>query len=168
MQMYDADWLIGQMERVAAAPLNPRTVLYDAKDKVASIAYVRKVRQHHTLTRLSSLRGLACYLASPYTNYPDGHAAAAHAATTVAAALTRMGLSVYSPIVSGHAICRVSDIDSVDASLWQRIDQPWVDAAQACIVATLPGWDTSRGIAHEVASFLAAGKPVIYVDPQSL
>lgn len=118
--------------------------------------------------RLSSLRGIACYLASPYTHYPYGHAAAAHAAATVVAALTRMGLSVYSPIVSGHAMCAVAPLPATDQHFWQRIDAPWVDAAQACIVATLPGWDTSRGVAHEVASFLAAGKPVIYVDPQSL
>lgn len=118
--------------------------------------------------RLEDLHGLAAYLASPYTHYAAGHDAAAHAAASIAAKLMRMGLSVYSPIVHGHALCQVSDIDPVNQHLWQRIDQPWVDAAQACIVATLPGWDTSRGVAHEIASFLAAGKPVIYLDPQSL
>lgn len=118
--------------------------------------------------RVANLRGKAVYLASPYTKYPAGVDAAAHAATTIAAVLTRMGLSVYSPIVSGHAICRIADIDPLDQHMWQAIDAPWVAAAEACVVATLPGWDTSRGVAHEIASFLAAGKPVVYLDPATL
>ncbi len=116
----------------------------------------------------SLLESKAVYLCSPYTNYPAGHDAAAHDAARISAKLMRLGLSVMSPIAHSHAVAQAGDLDKVDQGFWQRMDQPWVDVAEACIVVTLPGWDTSKGVAHEVASFLAAGKPVVYLDPATL
>jgi len=114
---------------------------------------------------LSDLVGAGViYVASPYTNYPYGHAAASYGAARVTAALMRMGICAYSPIVHSHAVAHVGGLDKVDGEFWQRMDAPMVDAAAACIVVKMPGWDTSKGVTHEIAEFTAAGKPIVYLD----
>lgn len=113
---------------------------------------------------LSDLVGRFCYVATPYTNYPYGHAAAAYDAARVTAALMRMGICAVSPIAHSHAVAHVGNLDKVDGEFWQRMDAPLVRAAEACIVVKLPGWDTSKGVTHEIAEFERAGKPIVYLD----
>jgi hypothetical protein len=104
------------------------------------------------------------YVASPYTHYPYGHEAAAQDAGRVTAALMRMGICAYSPIVHSHAVAHIGGLDKVDGEFWQRMDAPMVEAADACIVVKMPGWDVSKGVTHEIAEFTAAGKPIVYLD----
>lgn len=78
------------------------------------------------------------YLATPYTNYVGGWWAAHIMACRLTALLIRAGIPV---------------------------DEPMVRCASGLIVSTMESWEESKGIAHEIAQFLAQGKPVIYWDP---
>lgn len=120
-----------------------------------------------TLADLAALPGLT-YVATPYTDYPLGHHAAAYDAARATAALMRKGLRAISPIVHSHAVATVGNLDLVDGDFWQRQDAPLVDAASACVVVMLEGWMTSRGVQHEIGAFRAAGKPVVFVEPGEL
>lgn len=113
---------------------------------------------------LDDLIGKAVYLASPYTKYAHGHAAAAYDAAEVTARLIDYGLSPLSPIAHSHAVATVGRLDKVDGDLWQRVDAPWVRVAEACVVVKMPGWEESAGVQHEIAEFRAAGKPVVFMD----
>jgi hypothetical protein len=113
---------------------------------------------------LDDLIGKAVYVATPYTKYGHGHAAAAYDAAEVTARLIDYGLSPLSPIAHSHAVATVGRLDKVDGELWQRVDAPWVRVAEACVVVKMPGWEESAGVQHEIAEFTAAGKPVVYLD----
>ena len=128
-------------------------------------AEIVAVNDNAAPTTLADLVGAGVvYVASPYTHYPYGHEAAAQDAGRVTAALMRMGICAYSPIVHSHAVAHVGGLNKVDGAFWQRMDAPMVDAAEACIVVKMPGWDTSKGVTHEIAEFTAAGKPIVYLD----
>lgn len=118
---------------------------------------------------LADLRGLdLIYLATPYTHYKMGLEAAAYDAGVIAAKLLQKGFRVVSPIAHSHAIARVGRLDAVDAEFWEWADRGLVEKSDACIVATMDGWEESAGVNHEIATFMAAGKPVCYLDPESL
>lgn len=118
---------------------------------------------------LDALRGeRLVYTATPYTNYPHGHAAAAYDAARATAALMRRGIRALSPIAHSHAVGTVGNLSLVDGDFWQHQDEPLVEAASACVVVMLDGWMTSRGVQHEIAAFRAAGKPVVFVEPGEL
>lgn len=123
--------------------------------------------QRKTLADLAALPGLI-YVATPYTDYPLGHHAAAYDAARATAALMRKGLRAVSPIAHSHAVATVGNLDLVDGDFWQRQDAPLVEAASACVVVMLEGWMDSRGVQHEIGAFRAAGKPVVFVEPEEL
>lgn len=105
------------------------------------------------------------YLGTPYTRYPQGLAAAFRSAAKVAALLTNHGAAIYSPIVHGHCLALYGGIDPLDHDLWMRIDRPMVDGARGLIVAHLPSWRESRGLAHEIEVFTARGAPIFHLQP---
>lgn len=113
---------------------------------------------------LADLVGLATYVATPYTKYQHGHAAAAYDAAEVTANLMRIGIPAFSPIAHSHAVAHVGRLDKVDHDFWQRMDAPWVRLAEACVVVKMPGWEESAGMQHEIEAFRAAGKPVVFMD----
>lgn len=118
--------------------------------------------------KLDDLRGSLCYLATPYTHYKLGLEAAAYDAAEIAAKLMKRGLFIFAPIPHSHAIAKVGRLDKTDADFWEWADRPFVERSDALIVAMMEGWEDSRGVQHEVASFLIANKPVIYVEPDKL
>lgn len=120
-----------------------------------------------TLADLAALPGLI-YVCTPYTDYPLGHHAAAYDAARATAALMRKGLRAVSPVAHSHAVATVGGLDLVDGDFWQRQDAPLVEAASACVVVMLEGWMDSRGVQHEIGGFRAAGKPVVFVEPEEL
>lgn len=121
--------------------------------------------------KVESLIGLPGikYVASPYSQYITLDAAARDV-SVVTGKLMKMGMTgVYSPIAHGHAVSHHhGGIDNLDAEWWEAQDADFVEAAVACIVVTLPGWEKSKGVSHEIASFMAAGKPVVYVSPEEV
>ena len=140
-------------------------VSYGHSTSLREGAEIVPVNDNAPQTTLADLVGAGVvYVATPYTDYPYGHAAASYDAARVTAALMRMGICAYSPIVHSHAVAHVGGLDKVDGEFWQRMDAPMVEAADACIVVKMPGWDTSKGVTHEIAEFTAAGKPIVYLD----
>lgn len=111
--------------------------------------------------------GLA-YLATPYTNYVGGLTEAWKDACTIAARLVKQGARVYSPIAHCHPIAAFGNIDPRDHEIWLPFDQVMMERSDALIIAHLAGWDSSRGIAHEVGVFLDAGKPIFDLQPDNL
>jgi hypothetical protein len=108
------------------------------------------------------------YLATPYTNFAAGRDAAFQMAAFYAGLLLKAGFPAFSPIAHSHPIARAVGIDETDHALWVAADRPFVEAASALIVLTLDGWRESRGVAHEIAAFSAAGKPIVYAAPDEV
>lgn len=104
------------------------------------------------------------YLATPYTDYPDGHEAAFREAARVAAWLATKGMTVYSPIAHSHPLAESGLLPKTDHDLWMRLDAPFMEAASSLIVVRMTGWDKSRGVTFEIAAFKRAGKPIFYMD----
>ncbi len=104
------------------------------------------------------------YVATPYSRYPAGLQAAFEDACRVTAELMRRGCACVSPIAHSHCIATIGGLDPVDHELWVRIDAPLLDAACGCLVVMMPGWRDSRGVAHEIAEFQQAGKPVHFLE----
>jgi len=104
------------------------------------------------------------YLASPYTKYVRGLDAACNDVAAVAAALLGSGIHVFSPITHSHPIADAGALEATDLEFWEKLDRHFCEMAHGCIVALLPGWENSAGVAREVRYFVEANKPVIYLE----
>ena len=104
------------------------------------------------------------YVATNYSRHPDGLQSAFEEACRVTAELMRQGVPCMSPIAHSHPIATIGGIDPVDHELWVRNDAPLVHSACGCLVIMMPGWMDSRGVAHEIAEFTQAGKPVFFLE----
>lgn len=109
-----------------------------------------------------------CYLASPYTRYPDGMKLAYIEAAKLAGRLLLDGVKVYSPIAHTHPISRYAEINPTDHDVWLPFDKAMMDVCDSLVVAEMRGWATSFGVAHEIEYFTRVGKPVVYLDPARL
>jgi hypothetical protein len=111
------------------------------------------------------------YLAAPHALSPHGPHQATEHATQIAASLMDGGINVYSPLTHGQAVADEMTRELSHAE-WLNIDEPYMQAACACIVAKLPGWQQSRGVAYEIQWFHLHQKPVfllpVEVDPETL
>lgn len=108
------------------------------------------------------------YLATPYSKYAGGIAAAFDEACKQAALLVRAGVPVFSPIAHSHPIAHLGEIDPMDLGIWLDVDGPMMQAAGALIVCKMKGWNESKGVAHEIATFRDAGKPIINMIPNKV
>ncbi len=108
------------------------------------------------------------YLATPYSRYRYGTVAAWEAACRIAGHLIKAGQLVYSPIAHTHPIARYGGVDPLDLAIWLPFDQAMIDRCDVLIVAHLDGWDESVGVAHEIAEFEKAGKPIFDLVPSSM
>lgn len=108
------------------------------------------------------------YVGTPYTRYQKGIEMAFIDACKLTGRLLQEGLRVYSPIAHTHPIAIHGKIDPLDHKIWLPFDAAIMAKADAMIVAQLDTWDKSTGVAHEIAVFKAAGKPIFYMDPDIL
>lgn len=104
------------------------------------------------------------YLATPYSEYPYGHDAAATLAAMMAARLAEARIPVFSPIAHSHPIAKHTAAHSTDHDFWMNVDAPFMELASGLIVVTAESWQQSRGIQEEIKRFAEAGKPIIYWD----
>lgn len=102
------------------------------------------------------------YIGTPYTKYPGGIEKAFIDACKLTGSLLQKGLRVYSPIAHTHPVAIHADIDPLDLDIWLPFDAAMMEKADAMLVALMPGWNTSVGVAHEMAAFKSAGKPIFY------
>jgi len=109
-----------------------------------------------------------CYLATPYTKYPDGIEEAHAEACKLAARLLVNGVMVYSPIAHTHAIAVHGKINPLDHAIWLPFDEAMMQAASVLVVAEMPSWQVSYGIRCEIEWFMRAEKPILYLDPETL
>ena len=69
------------------------------------------------------------YLASPYTNYPDGHEVACKLVCKAAEALMKRGARIFCPIAHCHTVASLTDLDPSDQEFWLDQDAPMLRAA---------------------------------------
>lgn len=108
------------------------------------------------------------YLATPYSKYPGGIEAAHDAACRLAARLIDAGWPIFCPISHTHVVAKHMAHDPRDAEFWIGVNAGPLMWSSAMIVAMLPGWDESVGIALEAEDAVRRGVPVIYLDPETL
>lgn len=105
------------------------------------------------------------YLASPYSDYDEGHEAAADDIAEQAALLMNAGVRVFSPICHSHPIAKFG-IDDDSHDFWVNwYCRPFMDASCGLIVCDLPGWQDSAGVLAEIEYFEAMGKDIVHMKP---
>lgn len=107
------------------------------------------------------------YLATPYSKWKGGIDSAYQLACRETARLLKAGIHVYSPIAHTHGVAIHGGIDPLSHAIWLAADRPMMEAAAGLIVLRAEGWEDSYGIAEEVKVFRAAGKPILYLDPET-
>lgn len=108
------------------------------------------------------------YLATPYTKYRSGIEAAFCDACLIASRLLLAGVKVYSPIAHTHPIATWGGLDPLDHSIWLPFDEAIMGKSDAICVAMLDGWRESYGVKHEIDVFTKAGKPVFYLNVDTM
>lgn len=103
------------------------------------------------------------YLATPYTRYPFGLAAAHRHACMLAAQLIEERFAVFSPIAHGHEISIHGGLDPRDGRRWEPFNLKMLAHCDAMIVAELRGWSESTGIYTEISECHLLGKPVVFM-----
>jgi hypothetical protein len=104
------------------------------------------------------------YLASPYSHpHPAVREQRFQAACRAAAALLRVGLVVFSPIIHTHPL--VAHGLPTDWASWERIDREHLQRSDEVLVLTLAGWRESVGVQAEIRIANELGKPVGYLAP---
>lgn len=104
------------------------------------------------------------YLATVYSSHSDGLVVAFEEAAKITASLLKRGIRVFSPITHFHPIAVYGGLDPSDHTIWLPADAPFMQAAVGLIVAKMPNWEKSVGIAAELKAFRAEGKPVLYME----
>lgn len=109
------------------------------------------------------------YLASPYTLYPRGLTQAFTDACVLQNRLrTQHKLRVYSPIAHSHNLSRATGVDPKDHKFWMACCRPWMEISDVLLIAMMDGWKQSKGVAEEGQFFALLGKPIIYLDCETL
>lgn len=108
------------------------------------------------------------YLATPYSKWKLGLEAAFIEASKLVARLLLAGVKTYSPIVHMHPVGFYGGLDLYDHNIWLPLDETMMEVANVLIVAHMDGWNESKGIAHEVAFFERAEKPIFDLNPETL
>jgi hypothetical protein len=105
------------------------------------------------------------YVATPYTHYPHGHAAAYRLACVETARLLRHGIPALSPIAHGHGVAEHGNLDPADHGLWMAIDEAYMQAASGLVYLLAKGHEESRGMQAERLHFLERGLTIHYMVP---
>lgn len=108
------------------------------------------------------------YLATPYSKYRYGLAGAFEEACKIVGRLITKGINVYSPIAHTHPVALYAKLDPLDHNIWLPFDKVMMNAADLLLIATMEGWDKSKGILHEVDYFFNQKKDILFIDPSSL
>lgn len=105
------------------------------------------------------------YLASPYEAHPSGLQIAYESAVDAMATLLPAGVVAVSPIVLGHPVAIMGNINATDHATWLPLNTALMDAARGLIVLKAPGWSQSRGLRHELERMARLERPIIYMTP---
>lgn len=102
------------------------------------------------------------YLASPFTAYPHGHEKAVEHVSIIASWLMDCyNLPIFCPVAhSAPLVAARNTLGKRPHQFWMNQCLPLVRQSSGLIVAELPGWDSSRGVADEIACAETHGIPV--------
>lgn len=108
------------------------------------------------------------YLATPYTD-PDPAVMEErfNRACEIAGRLMAQGLIVFSPVAHTHPIAVRCGLPR-GFDYWERYDRALLAAASKLLVAKLPGWERSAGIAAEIKIAEELGIPIEYLGLETL
>ena len=104
------------------------------------------------------------YIATPYSLFAGGREAAFRMSCRVTADLMRAGVPCFSPIAHSHPVAVHGGIEQTDLEFWLAVDRPMMDGAKGLIVVKAPGYLESRGVQAEIAVFVAAEKPIHFMQ----
>lgn len=104
------------------------------------------------------------YLATPYSKYPHGLREAYLLAVRTRGLLLRVGVPCFSPIVHSHPIAMECGIEPRDHSIWLPSEEPILRSASGLILLRAESWEISYGMEEERKAFIAAEKPVVFMD----
>lgn len=103
------------------------------------------------------------YLASPYWHAdPAVRNQRFRAACRATADMIRDGLTVFSPVVYGHALTAWGLPGGW--SFWEPHDNEHLAHCEEVVVLRLDGWRDSEGVQAELDAAAALGKPVRFID----
>lgn len=104
------------------------------------------------------------YLASPYSD-PDPAVMQwrFEIICGIAGDLMRSGQLIFSPIAHTHPIAARCDLPR-GWDFWQRYDHAMLIACSKLLVAKMPGWNKSVGVAGEVKIARQMGIPIEFLD----
>ena len=108
------------------------------------------------------------FLATPYSKYPHGLEAAFLLAVRQRGLLVKAGVPVFSPIIHSHPVAIECGIDPHDHAVWLPAEAPMRLAAGGIILLMAESWSQSVGMKIEREEFVAAGKPVVFMEPDVL
>ena len=108
------------------------------------------------------------YLATNYSKFPGGIQKAFEEASKLAARLIVNHIKIFSPIAHTHPIAMYGEVNPYDHSIWLELDESMMRASQALLVAEFEGWKESYGVDQEIKIFTRDGKPIHYINPNSL
>ena len=103
------------------------------------------------------------YLASPYWHAnPAIRTQRFRAACRATAQMIREGMTVFSPVVYGHAL--IGEGLPGDWSFWEGHDADYLMLCDEVVVLQIEGWEDSEGVRDEVKLARAMGKPIRYKE----
>lgn len=105
------------------------------------------------------------YLASPYS-HPDPEVRLYRAKTATSAWLwlLQKGLVVYPPITAGVGAGLILGQDlPPEYAAWRAQDRGMIASSDYVLVLAMPGWETSVGVADELAYAQSLGLPIYYI-----
>jgi len=100
------------------------------------------------------------YMASCYSQHPDGIDVAMDQACIAAAWLMQRGVHILAPIPHSHPIQAKLPKETWAHDFWMAQDFPLVAHAKGVILVEMPGWEKSKGMTMEAAWAKAWKKPV--------
>lgn len=107
------------------------------------------------------------YLCTVYTSHAWGLDEAALEASSLLGKLLKAGHRVFCPIAHCHRASMLEGLPT-DFDWWMDYDEGWIDLCDGLLVAKMDNWEQSKGIRHEVRYANAVGKPVQYLDVDTM
>lgn len=103
------------------------------------------------------------YLASHYSNHPEGREFAFQQVKHHLGILMEKRIRVYSPIVHNHQVAFDFKFPETHA-FWMRMDFPMLANAYGVIYLMSLGWQDSRGMREEIEYCLNNKKPLVGME----
>ncbi len=104
------------------------------------------------------------YLATPYTHEdPDIRDYRFNIVNQQAGKLIQLGHIIYSPISMYHPIAFTCDLPK-NMEYWQKTNETFLDWCDQLYVLRLSGWDTSKGVTHEILYCINKNKTIFHLD----